>query len=77
MNITRSNVTVLGMTCGDRDAPVTRFDELHERQLHFIVLSRDLVRFHHRHPAMDATGHWTVDLPPLPTGSTPTNPRGH
>jgi hypothetical protein len=62
--------TTFGFTIvDDRGAPVTRFDELHERRLHFIVLSRDLVGFHHLHPAMDATGHWTVDLPPLPAGS--------
>ena len=53
----------------DRGAPVTSFDELHQRRLHLIVLSRNLVGFHHLHPTMDAIGHWSVDLPALEPGS--------
>jgi hypothetical protein len=49
--------------------PVTDFEALHERPLHLIVLSRNLVDYLHLHPAIDATGRWTVDLPALDPGS--------
>jgi hypothetical protein len=68
--ITPGTPATFGFTIvDDRGAPVTHFDELHERRLHLIVLSRDLVGFHHVHPAMDASGHWSVDLPALTPGS--------
>jgi hypothetical protein len=50
-------------------APVIRFDELHERPLHLIVLSRNLVDYLHLHPQIDAAGRWTVELPALRPGS--------
>ena len=49
--------------------PVTEYEELHERPLHLIVVSRDMAEFHHVHPTLDTTGTWTVQLPPLPPGS--------
>ena len=48
--------------------PVTAYDDLHERQLHLIIASRDLRQFAHLHPARDADGRWTVDLPSFPAG---------
>jgi len=53
----------------DKGMPVTRFVELHERQLHLIVFSRNLVDYLHLHPGMDANGRWTVELPALEPGS--------
>jgi hypothetical protein len=53
----------------DHGVAVTEFEQLHERPLHLIVLSRNLVDYWHLHPAMDATGHWTVDVPALQPGS--------
>ena len=53
----------------DEGAAVTEFDELHERRLHLIVLSRNLVDYLHLHPTMDADGRWTVEVPPLHAGS--------
>jgi hypothetical protein len=53
----------------DSGLPVTGFEQLHERPLHLIVLSRNLVDYLHLHPTMDAGGHWTVDLPALAPGS--------
>jgi hypothetical protein len=53
----------------DAGNPVVDFDELHERPLHLIVLSRNLVDYLHLHPTMDATGNWAVDLPALKPGS--------
>jgi hypothetical protein len=41
---------------------VTRFDELHERRMHLIVVRRDGTGFQHLHPEMDATGTWTVPI---------------
>ena len=53
----------------DAGSPVLDFDELHERRLHLIVLSRNLVDYWHLHPDLTATGEWTVDLPALTPGS--------
>jgi len=47
--------------------PVTDYDEQHERDLHLIVVRRDLTGFQHVHPRLDVTtGRWTtrVDLVP-------------
>jgi hypothetical protein len=49
--------------------PVTGYDELHDRELHLIVASRDLREFAHLHPTRDAGGRWTVDLPAFPAGA--------
>ncbi|HET8956060.1 MAG TPA: hypothetical protein VFN18_10420 [Solirubrobacterales bacterium] len=43
-------------------APVTEFDELHERRMHLIVVRRDGTGFQHLHPEMDAAGTWTVPV---------------
>ena len=53
----------------DEGTAVTAFDELHERPLHLIVLSRNMVDYLHLHPTMDPAGHWTVDVPSLRAGS--------
>lgn len=62
--------TTFGFVIVDGDGePVTAFDELHERPLHLIVLSRNMVDYLHLHPTLDPTGHWTVDVPALDPGS--------
>ena len=48
---------------------VTEFDVLHERRLHLIVLSRNLVDYLHLHPTMDSDGSWQVAVPSLKPGS--------
>jgi hypothetical protein len=53
----------------DEGIAVTTFQELHERSLHLIVLSRNLVDYWHLHPAMDSAGEWRVELPALAAGS--------
>ena len=53
----------------DDGSALVRFDDLHERKLHLIVLSRNLVDYHHLHPVMDADGLWQVEVPPLAAGS--------
>ncbi|MEP7054624.1 MAG: hypothetical protein ABI912_05185 [Actinomycetota bacterium] len=54
---------------GRDEAPVTRFALSHERQLHLIVVSRELTSYHHVHPTLAADGTWSVPLPSLPPGS--------
>ncbi|MGC1166670.1 MAG: hypothetical protein WA862_11240 [Solirubrobacterales bacterium] len=43
-------------------ATVHHFDELHERDMHLIVVRRDGAHFQHLHPEMDSDGTWTIDL---------------
>jgi hypothetical protein len=49
--------------------PVTSFEELHDRDLHLIIASRDLQQYTHLHPVRDRAGRWTVDLPAFPGGA--------
>jgi hypothetical protein len=41
---------------------VTEYRPLHERELHLIVVRRDLATFSHLHPSREADGTWHVDL---------------
>ena len=43
-------------------ATVTNFDRAHERDMHLIVVRRDLTGYQHLHPRRDADGRWTVRL---------------
>lgn len=45
--------------------PVTGYRTEHDKDLHLIVVRRDLAHFQHVHPALDAAGTWSVpvDLP--------------
>ncbi|KXP11936.1 hypothetical protein AXK57_20405 [Tsukamurella pulmonis] len=47
---------------GPDGAPVTAFDEQHDKKLHFIAVQRDTSGFQHVHPVMDAAGTWSVEL---------------
>lgn len=49
--------------------PHVAFDELNERRLHLVVLSRGLVAYRHLHPTMDPAGTWSVDVAALAPGS--------
>lgn len=42
--------------------PVTGYDTAHDKQLHLIVVRRDLSGFQHVHPILDAAGTWSVPL---------------
>lgn len=53
----------------DAGLAVTSFDVAHERLLHLIVVSRNLVDYAHLHPTIDPAGTWEVDLPMLAPGS--------
>jgi len=41
---------------------VTDYTESHEKDLHLIVVRRDLAGFQHVHPEVDAEGRWSVPL---------------
>ena len=45
------------------------FEELHERKLHLIVVSRNLIDYWHLHPTMDSDGRWSIELPAMAPGS--------
>lgn len=49
-------------------APVTRFEDRHERLMHLIVVSNDLTDYAHLHPQLADDGTWTVALPALVPG---------
>jgi hypothetical protein len=54
---------------GPDGAPVEGYDTLHDKELHLVVVSRDLVQYAHVHPTRDAAGTWSVTVPPMPPGS--------
>ena len=41
---------------------VAQYVENHEKQLHLIVVRRDMIGFQHVHPTMDAAGTWSVPV---------------
>jgi len=43
-------------------APVTRYVESHEKQLHLIVVRRDMAGFQHVHPTLADSGTWSVPV---------------
>jgi hypothetical protein len=43
-------------------AAVTRYVDNHEKQLHLIVVRRDIAGFQHVHPTMDGNGTWSVPV---------------
>lgn len=51
------------------DRAVREFTPIHERDLHLIVVNRELTTFHHVHPTLDGDGAWSIDLPTLGPGS--------
>jgi hypothetical protein len=54
----------------DPDGEVVRkFRGTHERELHLIIVSRDLWDYAHLHPTRDAQGNWSVSLPRLEPGT--------
>ncbi len=44
------------------DGPVTSYDVLHEKRLHFIAVRRDFAGFQHVHPELAPDGTWTTAL---------------
>ncbi|GAB3163316.1 hypothetical protein [Microbispora hainanensis] len=61
--LTRGKATGFRFTVNGPDgAPVTRYQVKHEKELHFIVVSRDLGDFWHLHPEEAGDGVWSVPL---------------
>ena len=48
---------------------VHTFTKIHEKDLHFILVNRELPVFHHVHPTLAADGTWSIALPALSAGS--------
>lgn len=47
---------------GPDGTPLTRYTPVHERELHFIVVRRDMTGYQHLHPTRDDRGTWSVAL---------------
>lgn len=47
---------------GPDDKPVTGYTTSHDKDLHLIVVRRDLTGFQHVHPTLDAGGTWSIPL---------------
>ncbi|MDV8070239.1 hypothetical protein R4P64_27280 [Rhodococcus sp. IEGM 1366] len=43
-------------------SPLIRYTDTHDKQLHLIVVGRDLTGFQHVHPELDASGTWHVSV---------------
>jgi hypothetical protein len=54
---------------GPDGAAVRDYDLGHERELHLIVVDRDLQTYAHLHPTRDDHGTWSADLPALAPGA--------
>jgi hypothetical protein len=54
---------------GPDGAAVRDFETLHERELHLVVVGRDLRAYAHLHPTRAGDGTWTVSLPALAPGT--------
>ncbi|QNG20644.1 hypothetical protein G4H71_10700 [Rhodococcus triatomae] len=48
--------------------PLTRYTTSHEKDLHLIVVRRDLTGYRHLHPVLDDTGTWSTPLEALRGG---------
>ncbi|MCC6831346.1 MAG: hypothetical protein IT200_08365 [Thermoleophilia bacterium] len=54
---------------GEDGRPVRDFDVEHDREMHLIVVRRDLTGFQHLHPRMDPDGTWRTPLRPEAAGT--------
>jgi len=54
---------------GPNGEPLTDYELEHDKELHLIVVHRDLSGYQHVHPSRDANGTWTVELDLSPSGT--------
>jgi hypothetical protein len=54
---------------GPDGALVRDFELAHERELHLVIVGRDLRTYAHLHPSRGSDGTWTVPLPALAPGA--------
>jgi hypothetical protein len=53
--------TTISIKIQDKDGkPIDKFDTVHEKQMHFIIVSKDLSFFNHIHPDYKGNGEFTV-----------------
>lgn len=46
----------------DKNNPIKEYETVHEKQMHMIVVRKDLTNFQHVHPTLDTkTGEWTMN----------------
>lgn len=51
-----------------QNKPIKDFETVHEKQMHVMVVRKDLAYFQHVHPTLDTkTGIWTLDKLTIPT----------
>ncbi len=60
--LTPGRTTLRFAMTGPDGAPVTAYDEEHEKDLHLIAVRRDFSGYQHVHPTMSADGTWTTDV---------------
>jgi hypothetical protein len=53
---------------GPDGQPVNRFDTVHDKPMHLIVVRRDLTGLRHVHPTLAADGTWRISVDPLDPG---------
>jgi hypothetical protein len=61
-----SAVPVAFSVLGPDGAPVTRYERSHDKDLHLIVVRRDLTGFQHVHPRLGPDGTWSTALSLVP-----------
>ena len=54
---------------GPGERVVAEYTTAHERDLHLIVVDRELTTYHHLHPTLDPGGLWSVPVPALDPGA--------
>jgi hypothetical protein len=54
--------SMLSFRIEGRDGVVTKYTKTHDRELHLIVVRRDLSSFQHVHPTRAADGTWSVPI---------------
>lgn len=54
---------------GPGGEPLTDYEVEHEKELHLVIVGRDLADYAHVHPTRDDDGTWRVTVPPLQPGS--------
>ncbi|WP_330251270.1 hypothetical protein OG874_34700 [Nocardia sp. NBC_00565] len=57
-----ANVAVRLRILNRDGAPVTNYVRSHDKDLHLIVVRRDMTAFQHVHPVLDQAGTWSVPL---------------
>lgn len=60
--LTAGTPGILAFTIFEGDRALTSYDATHTKELHLVVVRRDLTGFQHLHPERDETGRWSTLL---------------